>query len=87
MKNCEKRHDVSYESVRGELSAVARTAVGDWKKDLPNLIDKYEQRDIFNAGDTGLFFRVLTNKTTAFKKRNVPGWKMFIRTVDSAVVL
>lgn len=57
---------ILYKSICDEASAVDRIAVSDWKK-LPNIINKYEERkDIFNAVETGLFFRVLPYKTKAF---------------------
>ncbi|XP_008184662.1 tigger transposable element-derived protein 6-like [Acyrthosiphon pisum] len=71
-----KRHNISFKSICGEASAVDRIAVDDWKKKLPNIIDKYEKRDIFNADETGLFFRVLPNKTMAFKNETCNGGKV-----------
>ncbi|XP_025416874.1 tigger transposable element-derived protein 6-like [Sipha flava] len=71
-----KRHNISYKSVCGEASAVDRIAVDDWKKKLPNIIDKYEKRDIFNADETGLFLKVLPNKTKAFKNETCSGGKV-----------
>ncbi|XP_003248468.1 tigger transposable element-derived protein 6-like [Acyrthosiphon pisum] len=71
-----KRHNISFKSICGEASSVDRIAVDDWKKKLPNIIDKYEKRDIFNADETELFFRVLPNKTMAFKNETCNGGKV-----------
>ncbi|KAL4141823.1 hypothetical protein QTP88_004380 [Uroleucon formosanum] len=71
-----KRHNISFKSICGEASAIDRIAVEDWKKKLPNVIDKYEKRDIFNADETGLFFRVLPNKTMTFKNETCSGGKV-----------
>ncbi|KAL4148757.1 hypothetical protein QTP88_002919 [Uroleucon formosanum] len=59
-----------------DFKALNGIAVEDWKKKLPNIIDKYEKRDIFNADKTGLFFRVLPNKTMAFKNETCSGGKV-----------
>jgi len=66
------KHNISFKSICGEgegreSSAVDRTAVNDWETKSPNIIDKYSEQNIFNADETGLFFRVLPNKTMAFK--------------------
>jgi len=76
LEKFQKKHNISYKSICGESSAIDRTAVDDWKKKLPNIIDKYEEQDIFNADETGLFFRVLPNKTMAFKNETCSGGKV-----------
>ena len=43
---------------------------------MPNIIDKYEKRDLFNADETGLLFGVLPNKTMAFKNETCSGGKV-----------
>lgn len=43
-------------------------SVDGWKLNvLPKLIEKFNLKDIFNADETGLFFKCLPNKTLAFK--------------------
>ena len=71
-----KRHNISYKAVCGEAAAVDKEAVEAWKAKLPGIIAKYESRDIFNADETGLFFRVLPNKTMAFKDEICTGGKI-----------
>lgn len=69
-----KRHNISYKSISGKALAVDKIAFVDWKKKLPNIIDKYEERDVFNA--YGLFFRVLPYKTMVFKNETCSGGKV-----------
>lgn len=51
-------------------------AVEQWFKQLPNILKDYEPDDIFNADETGLFFKCLPNKTFAFKKEKCYGGKL-----------
>ena len=39
----------------------------DWAKRLPVICDGYEPRNIFNADETGLFFRALPTKSMVTK--------------------
>ena len=42
--------------------------VDDWlTSKWPELRSKYEERDIFNANETGLLFKALPSKTLAFQ--------------------
>lgn len=43
---------------------------------LPGILEKYQERDIFNANETGLFFKCLPDKTLIFKNKKCHGGKM-----------
>jgi hypothetical protein len=43
---------------------------------IPSLLRGYIPRDIYNADETGLFFRALPNKTFAFRGEKCAGGKM-----------
>ncbi|KAL1448239.1 hypothetical protein WDU94_003519, partial [Cyamophila willieti] len=62
-----KRHNIAYKTVCGEAASVDKSAGADWKEKLPSICEGYSERDVYNADETGLFFRVLPNKTMAFK--------------------
>lgn len=47
----------------------------EWIKQLPSLIKEYNMKDIFNADETGLFYRALPTKSLAFKCSNSHGSK------------
>lgn len=42
---------------------------------LPNLLKKYCERDVFNADESGLFFKCLPDKTLTFKNQKCHGGK------------
>lgn len=47
-----------------------------WKRDvLPSLLKDYQEQDIFNADETGLFFKCLPDKTLTFKNEKCHGGK------------
>ena len=51
-----------------ESASVDMTVVADFQTVvLPKIIEDYEPRDIFNADETGLFWRAQPTKTHEFK--------------------
>lgn len=47
-----------------------------WKRDfLPHLLEGYQARDVFNADETGLFFKCLPDNTLTFKNQKCHGGK------------
>ena len=41
--------------------------INDWKNKLSNILKTYSPDQIYNADETGLFFRLLPDKTFEFK--------------------
>ena len=63
-----KRHKIVFKNVCGENAAVKDTETEQWKTEvLPKLLEGYSARDVFNADETGMFWRLLPDKTKAFK--------------------
>ena len=58
------RHNITSAILSGERAAVSMDTVDDGKETFLDLIKDYEPRDIFNMGETGLFFRALPDKTS-----------------------
>ncbi|GBM44094.1 hypothetical protein AVEN_75907-1 [Araneus ventricosus] len=62
------RYDITGKTVSGETGDVDCETVDTWiQNQLPDLIKGYEQKDIFNADETGLFYNLLPSKTLAIK--------------------
>ena len=64
-----KRHNISYKAMCDErLSAIEQSRHTQWLKDVlkPTLI-RYDPKNVFCADETALFWRLLPDKTTAFK--------------------
>ncbi|KAL4104528.1 hypothetical protein QTP88_019823 [Uroleucon formosanum] len=64
------------EKICGEAASVDEEAVDNWKAKIPEIIANYAECDIFNADEMGLFFRVLPDKTMAFKNEIFTGGKI-----------
>ena len=72
-----KRHSVGSKIISGESNSVNMITVNDWiSNEWPRLHQDYEEKDIFNADETGLFYKMLPNRTLAFKNDDCHGGKM-----------
>ena len=60
-----KRNNVHLRNLSGEAADVDATVVEDWKKWLQSICKGYETKDIFNADETGLFYKALATQTMA----------------------
>ena len=71
-----KRHNISYKVISGERGAVDEEKTDAWIEDvLKPTLSKYDSKDIFNADKTGLFWRLLPDKTLASKSEKCFGGK------------
>ncbi|XP_043469542.1 tigger transposable element-derived protein 4-like [Leptopilina heterotoma] len=70
-----RRHDIVFKTLSGESKSVDVRVCNQWTKDLPNLLTEYDPEDIYNADETGLFFKCLPNKTFAFQGEKCHGGK------------
>lgn len=69
------RHGITYRTVNGEAASVDIATVDTWKNHVASLIEGYEPRDVFNADEAGLFFRVQPAKTLSLKGEACHGGK------------
>jgi hypothetical protein len=51
----------------GESGSVNEDTLENWKKSLPDLLQGYKEKNIFNANKTWLFHNLLPNKTFSMK--------------------
>lgn len=71
-----KRHNIVQKSICGESAAVDLQVRDIWQQNVfPDLIRNYDKDNIFNADETGVFFKCLPNKTLAFKNEKCFGGK------------
>ncbi|XP_052696183.1 tigger transposable element-derived protein 4-like [Crassostrea angulata] len=71
------RHSITFKRVCGESKSVAdgTDAMKAWASSLQTILAEYSPSDIFNADETGLFFRLLPDKTLEFKGVDCHGGK------------
>ena len=71
-----ERHGIVFKNVCGESASVSRNVMDQWLSEVfPNLVEGYTPDNIFNADETGLFWRLLPDKTMAFKGDKCHGGK------------
>ena len=70
------RHGLETRTLSGESASVNEKTVEQWKEDLSSVIEGYKPKDIFNCDETGLFFKMMPNKTLAFKGEPCHGGKL-----------
>ncbi|UYV68420.1 TIGD4 [Cordylochernes scorpioides] len=70
------RHGIKLRNICGESADVNRETMTNWLTDvMPNIISNYACKGIFNADETGLFWRLLPDKTLHFKGETCTGGK------------
>lgn len=70
------RHNVAYRSISGENADVNKDVYEVWKQRiLQPLLSRYDPNNVFNADETGLYWRLLPDKTHAFKGEVCTGTK------------
>lgn len=70
------RNNITFRSLCGEAADVDPSSCEDWQERLPLLLAGYEDKDIFNMDETGLFFRALPNKSLMQKSEEARGGKI-----------
>ena len=66
------RYNVSFQNMNGESAKVVDVVVSAWVKQLGDMLKDYAFEDIYNADETGLFFKCRPSKTF-----NIIGEKCF----------
>ena len=65
-----QRHGISCKLLSGESSGVDQERVNTGREKAKERIQDYQPKDIFNMDETGLFFRLLPDKTLSNSKTN-----------------
>ena len=71
-----KRHGLSLKVMAGEAGSVSDETVQRWTTEqLPKILEGWEPSQVYNCDETGLFFKMLPNRTLATKGEDVHGSK------------
>ncbi|GFR58720.1 tigger transposable element-derived protein [Elysia marginata] len=70
------RHGIVMKAVSGEAASAKRVDTTAWEAELQDILKKFEPRDIYNADETGLFYKCLPNKSLAFQGETCTGQKV-----------
>lgn len=80
------RHGVVFREICGEAAAVDDNIVTSWlEKTLAPMLSSYHPRDVFNADETGVFYRLLPDKTFCFKGDSCHGGKQSKERITAMV--
>ena len=80
------RHNISYRSVCGENASVDQEVCTDWKERiLQPILARYNPDDVFNADETGLYWRLLPDKTHAVAGESCTGSKLSKERITALV--
>ena len=70
------RKDIKFRSIKGEAKSAPMADVNLWKDTrLPQILQEYKPEDIYNADETGLFYRLQPDKSLVLKGEDCRGGK------------
>ena len=69
------RYNIHFRTICGESRSVDQTIVDDWKSRLLSMIEHYKPEDVFNVDETGLFFKLMPDKSMVVDKNDCRGGK------------
>ena len=59
-----KKKNIKYSKMYGEKASANQYGADEWKTNiLPTILNDYDPQDIFNADETGLYYKALPNGT------------------------
>ena len=72
-----ERYNIKLRSIQGEEREMNISDVDAWHQTVwTEILQEYEAKDIYNCDESGLFYRILPNRTLAFKGQKCAGGKM-----------
>lgn len=69
------RYNIHFRTICGESRSVNQVTVDDWKIRLSNIIEHYDPENIFNCDETGLFYKLMPDKSMTIDKNDCRGGK------------
>ena len=83
-----ERHSISLKKAHGEKAAADQPAADDWvTTKLPALLENYQPNDIYNADETGIFYRATPDKSLAHKSEKLAGGKKSMDRITALVAV
>jgi hypothetical protein len=70
-----RRNNIHQVKFQGERGSVDQSIVDSYRTHLPSLVKGYQERDIYNMDESGLFWRALSDKTLAPTSKECAGGK------------
>ncbi|CAF1177590.1 unnamed protein product [Rotaria magnacalcarata] len=70
------RYNIQFRVICGESRSVDQNTVDDWKTRLTNIIEHYDPDDIFNCDETGLFYKLMPDRSMTVDRNDCKGGKI-----------
>jgi hypothetical protein len=81
-----KRCGINFSNIRGESESVKEVTVEKWIPKLLTLIEQKDPKDVFNLGETGLFWKYLPSKSFIFFNESGKGMKKKLDRVTYVMI-
>ncbi len=75
MHSFRSRHAIDFSILSGESADVDKEVVNDWKARIVEFFKGYEDKNIFNCDEIGLYFKGLPNKSLVNPNEDRKGGK------------
>ena len=69
------RYNIQFRVICGEAKSVDLNIVDDWKTRLHSMIEHYDPVNVFNCDETGLFYRLMPDRSLAIDRSDCRGGK------------
>jgi hypothetical protein len=71
-----KHHDIQFCLLSGKSAGMDENVVNHWKQNLPNIIQGYDTRDIWNVDKTGLLWKGVPNRSLVLQGKKCKAGKL-----------
>ena len=68
-----KRNNITFNILCGESAGADLQVAEDWKRKLPDIVSEYAEEDVFNADETGFYYRQLPTRSLIEKGGSCKG--------------
>ena len=76
LESWKQRYNIKFSTLCGEGAEVDPTVISDWSQRLSSICEGYQPEDIFNADETGLYYRTLPGKSMIHVNDSAQGVKI-----------
>ncbi|CAF2065003.1 unnamed protein product, partial [Rotaria magnacalcarata] len=80
------RYNIQFRVICGESRPVDQNIVEDWKTRLISMIEHYDPENIYNCDETGLFYKLMPDRSMTIDRIDSKGGKKIERKIHSNVM-
>ena len=81
----EKRNQIVFKKVSGEKSSADVNGANAWKNSkLIEMLNEFDEENIYNADETGLYYRATPDGSLTYKSQTIAGYK---KAMDRVTIL